>query len=136
MSRVSAFGALLAASVFLAPAAWAGAAGPGESPAIQLLRNGIAGTGNMVAKAPVIAIRAGGLSPTFRKTTLAEIAAKLGGTVNSIPDGQSRFAWVCYASPQGAEEPATLVLVAASAQDSAATRGIAYIDATTRKSAS
>ncbi len=87
-------------ALLLAGAALAATIDPGPIPGLRLLADGLPGSANEVTKTPVPAldVQAGGMKIELEKTTLAEIAAKFGGEINTTGE-EAAFAWLCYATP-------------------------------------
>ncbi|MFT3811566.1 MAG: hypothetical protein QM698_16765 [Micropepsaceae bacterium] len=86
------------AAALLAGAALAATIDPGSTPGLSLLNDGLPGSANEASKSPDVAITAGGMKIELEKTTLAEVAAKFGGEVNTTGE-EASFAWLCYAAP-------------------------------------
>jgi len=73
---------------------------PGQQQnALMLLLNGLPGSANESTMSPKIAVVVAGMDVTLETTTLGEIAAKLGGEINTAGESENSFAWMCYASP-------------------------------------
>ena len=108
--RQLAFGSMLAASAAaLISVSLADEVDAGTSPGVALIRNGIAGAGNELAKPPVIDIKAGNMALTLGTSPLGDVVAKLGSQINDKGEGGDRFVWACYVSPAASDTPSMLL---------------------------
>ncbi len=99
----------LSFALLLAGTALAATIDPGPVPGLRLLADGLPGSANEVTKAPapVLDVQLNGAKVELEKTKLADIAAKLGGEINTTGE-ESNFAWLCYAAPAVGDVGASL----------------------------
>ena len=109
MLRLPATGAIFAAAMVFAPAALADELSYGEGPAVTLIRNGIAGSGNQLEKAPAVAVKVDKLDFVPGKTTFKDLDDVLGIEQYTLGEGGDAFTWACVVSPEAAGSPATLI---------------------------
>ena len=109
MLRLPAYGAFLAAALAFAPAALADELSYGEGPAVTLIRNGIAGTGNQVEKPPAVAVKVDTLDFVAGKTTFKDLETALGIQHYTLGEGGDAFTWACVVSPEAEGVPSTLI---------------------------
>ena len=109
MLRLPATGALFAAAMVFTPAVLADELSYGEGPAVTLIRNGIAGTGNQVEKPPAVAVKVDTLDFVAGKTTFKDLDDVLGIEQYTLGEGGDAFTWACVVSPEAAGVPATLI---------------------------
>lgn len=104
---------LLASAAFVAPvlASEIEATEP-TTPGFSLARSEELLTEN-VEPAPSPAMKLGDMEILLEKTSLTEIAAKLGGDIATSNKENAGISWLCYATPATATAPATLTWFAA-----------------------
>lgn len=126
MHRLSIPGALLAATAAFAPLALADELSYGEGPAVTLIRNGIAGSGNQLEKAPAVEVKVGDFVFVPGKTTFKELDDKLGIEQYTLGEGGDAFTWACVVSPAAADSAATLLWFGTNWKGDAATQVDAF----------
>lgn len=100
---------LAAAALLLAPTALADELSYGTGPAVTLIRNGIAGSGNQVEKPPAVEVKVGDLAFAPGKTTFKDLDDKLGIEQYTLGEGGDAFTWACVVSPAPTGGTATLI---------------------------
>jgi len=93
----------LAAATLLCGTAFAADTAPivsasGDSPAFQLVANGLSGSGNQIDPGPKGDVMAGDMVLAFQKMSLKDVVAKLGGATHITEE--NGVGWVCYISPE------------------------------------
>jgi hypothetical protein len=109
MFRLPITAALLAAATVFAPFALADELSYGSGPAVTLIRNGIAGSGNQLEKAPAVAVIVDKLAFVPGKTTFKELDDVLGIEQYTLGEGGDAFTWACVVSPAATDSPALLI---------------------------
>lgn len=114
-----------ALAALLAGPALAAEIDPGQSPGLRLLLDGLPGSSTEAAKTPSVDINANGMPIHLNETSLDEIAARLGGAVNTAGESENAIGWLCLASPDAGDAPPMLTWFVTNDLQSKAVTGIA-----------